>query len=435
MTSVFQKTFSILNKVRNNVILLKHDSEKFGRNLMQLSNPELFESRLIDVMHAHPMHVRVDLRSNMPVRLNVLDSSWTKSGMTGGPNTVINLALRIASKGISVRLVSTAEESRIDAAWLRNHAASLLGQNDPPEILIESAANHEKPLDIGKRDLFLATHWTTAHQLMPILPQLPIKQFFYMLQEFEPGFYPWSSNYARSLETFNMDFYPIINERFLAEFLFSQPFGRLPDPATRERAIIFEPAVDRNVFHPISNNAPRQKRILFYARPTNTRNMFGIGILALREIAADPTFRDWEFVAIGGRGSVPEMKLGHGHVLRPAPWVDYIGYAKLLQNSDLLLCPMISPHTSYPVLEMVACGGISITNVFLTKTESLLHSISPNIIAVEPTVDCFVQGLRSGAKRAIEQNSRIDNLLMATNWNESLQNAVDKFCSIISLMV
>ena len=176
----------IPTKIISNAKLLRRDPERFGRNLMQVTNPALFEQRLLDVHNAVPMHVHYLAEATGPPTLNVLDAAWTVLGMTGGPNTVINLACRIAQQGVSVRLVSTMEAPTIDPRWFRSHAKSLLGDGDVPDIPIVSAAQADQPLRIGPQEVFLAAHWTTAQQLKAVLPRLPIRQFFYMLQEFEP---------------------------------------------------------------------------------------------------------------------------------------------------------------------------------------------------------------------------------------------------------
>jgi hypothetical protein len=185
---------------------LRRDPERLGRNLTQFTNPRLFEQRLIDVLDAVPMHVNVDPAASGPPHLNVLNSTLTRSGMTGGPNTVINLALRIARLGVPVRLVTTVATSATDPAWFRAHVVKLVGDPDLPDVPIVTAAEPGRPLTIGRRDIFLATHWTTAQQLKAVLPRMAIRQFFYMLQEFEPAFHAWSSNYALALETYRLDF-------------------------------------------------------------------------------------------------------------------------------------------------------------------------------------------------------------------------------------
>ena len=86
-----QSLGSLAGKARNQFKLLRTDPEKFGRNLMQYTNRELSQQRLVDVLNAVPMHVKVEAGSSPPC-LHVLDAAWSRDGMTGGPNTVINLA-------------------------------------------------------------------------------------------------------------------------------------------------------------------------------------------------------------------------------------------------------------------------------------------------------------------------------------------------------
>jgi hypothetical protein len=319
----------------------------------------------------------------------------------------------------------------MDPAWFRAHAVQLVGDPNLPDVPIVSAAEPGRPAAIGPHDMFLATHWTTAQQLKAVLPRMAVRQFFYMLQEFEPAFYAWSSNYALALETYGLDFWPVFNESLLAEYMFGQRVGRLADPAMRARATVFEPAIEARVFHPPTTPSPaRPKRLLFYARPTNTRNLFGLGLMALRRASGDLAFAGWEFLSIGGRGSVPPMPLAGRHVLRPEAWMDYEGYARSLRQADVLLCPMLSPHTSYPVLEMAASGGLSVTNTFATKTREALEKLSDNIVATEPTVEAMAAGLIAAAEKVNAGREPTASINMARDWSETLDPAAVRLADL-----
>lgn len=413
--------------------LMRRDPERFGHNLLQFTDPMLFEQRLLDVMNAVPMQVRV--LPGGPPRLNILNPALTREGMTGGPNTIINLALRIARLGVPVRLVTTVETSRLDPAWFRRHAAQLLGDASPPEVPIVSTADPAQPLDLTPHDVFVATHWTTAQQLKHVLPRMAVRQFFYLLQEFEAGFHAWSSNHALALETYGLDFWPVFNEALLAEHMLAQPFGRLDAPETRARATIFEPAVEERLFHPPAGERAGPRRLLFYARPTNSRNLFGLAMLALRQASAAPEFAGWEFLSIGGRGGVPPLALAGGHRLEPAPWLDYAGYARSLREADVLLCPMLSPHTSYPVLEMAASGGLSVTNSFANKTQAALEALSDNIVARAPTVEAMAEGLVEAARRVNAGRVRSSSINLPRDWALSLDPAAARIARIFAELV
>ena len=58
----------------------------------------------------------------------------------------------------------------------------------------------------GANDLFLATYFTPAHYIKHILPSSNRQSFVYLIQDYEPAFFEWSSNYAWALETYGMNF-------------------------------------------------------------------------------------------------------------------------------------------------------------------------------------------------------------------------------------
>jgi hypothetical protein len=153
--------------------------------------------------------------------------------------------------------------------------------------------------------------------------------------------------------------------------------------------------------------------------------MFEMGHDALNLALQDPVFGDddWEFLAIGGRGRVTDMPLAGGRLLKAAPWLDYTDYAKLLRNSDILLSLMLSPHTSYPVLEMAACGGLVVTNAFETKTVEGLERISRNILASEATTEAIAANVVEAARRLRAGHNRAEPVNLPQSWECSLAEA------------
>ena len=401
--------------------LLRDDPERFGRNLLQFTDPARYEAGLLDILAQPPLQVGV--AAGRAPSLNVLQPWLGPEAMTGGPNTIILLAALVAECGVPVRVVTSRTGHKTDPAWFATHAAALLGRAVPPDLQVVAAWDKAVPAEIGGNDLWLATHWTTAQSLRPVLPRMGRPWFVYLVQDFEPGFYAWSSNYALALESYAMPHRAIFNERLLAEHFRAQAPGCYADPAFLDtRCMVFEPAVDRRVFHPPAARRDGPRRLLFYARPTNPRNLLGLGVQALRAAIAQGVFAgEWEFHGIGARGSLPPLALGAGYALRPAPWEGYEAYAESLRRADILLCPMLSPHTSYPVLEMAACGGAVVTNTFGPKTASSLAALSPEIIGVAPTPDGLLAGLREAVARL--GAPRQDRLILPADWDATLRPA------------
>jgi hypothetical protein len=428
------KPLALLKKLSTHLRLLKNDPEKFASNLLQFTDPEGFQRKLADVQKAPELHLSLSAALSQKPTLNVLQPVLSPAVMTGGPNTVINLAHAIARSSVPVRIVTSQATSEADLYWFWQHLSVLTGETVRPSWLtVASAGDAAHPLPIGSRDMFLATHWTTAQQVKRHLPHMDIKRCFYLIQDYEPGFYPWSSNYALALETYGLDHIGVFNERLLYDYFVAQKVGIYADPELADQGLVFEPAVDRAHFHP-PNEARVQgkRRLLYYARPGNPRNMLGLGLEALRAAVGQTVFQhdNWEFLAIGGSNSLPPIPLGHGAVLQPAPWFNYSAYGNLLRTSDVLLCPMLSPHTSYPVLEMAASGGVVVTNSFGTKTATRLKAISANIIAAPPTEEGLAQALVEAAVRLRHGVDRQTPLHLPVNWNVALAETARNIAAI-----
>jgi len=420
----------LLSKLGRHLHLLWQQPDTFGFNLLQFSNPARLRERLLDTLCAPALQLRLELALAQAPALNVLLGTFSAAALTCGPNTVLQLALCLARAGMPVRLVSAAPSAPAQRQALRAHLQLLGGAGQLPQGLqIASAADVAQPLAIGAGDRFLATHWTTAQQHKPVLALLCTPCFYYLIQEFEPGFYAWSSNHALALETYGMEHIGIFNQALLRDYFVAQGVGRYADARWAQQSLVFEPAVDRSHFHPpLWARGHGRRRLLFYARASNPRNLLGLGLAALRRARAHAAFanEDWEFLAIGGNNSLPPLELGGGHVLQPAAWMDYLAYARLLRDADVLLCPMLSPHTSYPVLEMAASGGLVVTTAFATKTAERLAALSPLILAAPATEEGLALALVKAAGRVQAGVQTPVALDLPSNWQTALQPVVQQ---------
>lgn len=337
--------------------------------------------------------------------------------MSGGPNTIFNVTMPLARDGLPLRYVATSGPLDADVYRLRAHAKAVTGIDaDAVEFVDASAPGGS--LDIGVGDVLVATWWPTAHTARAALDVTVARGFVYLIQDFEPGFYPWSTKYALAAATYDMPFRAVVNEPMLLAHLRATGTGRFADPSTP--AVAFMPAVDRGVFAPRTERAYGPRRLVFYARPRHARNLFELGLAALRRAAEVGVFDsdDWEFLAIGE--PIADLAIGRG-TLRATPWLDYRAYAAFLRSADVLLSLMLSPHTSYPPLEMAATGGHVVTNTFGGKTAEALRAISPTIHPAAPAVEPLVEALRE-AVAAAHDPAPDASVELASTWDAALRD-------------
>ena len=363
-------------------------------------------------------------------RLNLLVPGLAMRHLSGGPNTALEIAGRLALSGVRVRLISTEFAFDEDLAPFRAHMRGLLGTDLPADVQLVSANDRAVPLAIGARDLFMATAWWTAQQAKYAVRHTQHSRFVYLIQDYEPLFHPASTQQALAEETYSLDHLPVVNSQWLHEFLVRERIGRFADPAFVERSLVFQPAVDRTLFFPALDRSTRaRRRLLFYARPTGgLRNLFELGVAALEKAVADGTLdpERWELVGMGE--SFEAVSLGRGATLVPAPWLDLAGYAQQMRESDILLSLMLSPHPSYPPLEMAACGGLAVTTAFANKTPEALAELSANIIGIPPTLEGISEGLEAAVARLddVEGRRAAAAINLPASWRSSLAEVVPR---------
>jgi len=370
-------------------------------------------------------------------RLSVFLPSLQMRHMSGGPNTAILLALRLhdACK-IPLRFVSTDMPLESDAT-LHRHFEELTETDLPrKDITSVAIADRNLPFELGSEEVILATAWWTAQPAHRILARTKRpRPYLYLVQEFEPGLYPWSSEYALAEETYAHDIRPIVNEQTVLDFLVERRQGRFAEADfVRDHCVAFEPALDVRKFHPGDvGTRPGKKRLLFYARPTAPRNLYQLGLAALKDAIEADAFplAEWEICFMGEK--IPDLELGKGHVIRTLPWQSFDGYAANLRACDAGLSLMLSPHTSYPPLEMAACGVPCVTTSYATKTAQRLVEVSPNLIPAIPDRGHLAFALREAWVRSqdLERRKKDAHVSWPRSWNAAFDPILPRIVKTI----
>ncbi|WP_264603903.1 glycosyltransferase [Sphingobium sp. B8D3B] len=403
-------------------------------------------SPMLAISPAIPLNLAVSPDLSTLPSINVLLPAVRKESLSGGPNTALNIAYRLAAIGHRVRIIATdlPPGSDVDVVW--ELMMNLSGTAERlAHVEIVDGSDRSRPMMIGSNDIFFATAWWTAVMAHVASPLVGDKPFLYLIQDFEPLFYAASSHYALALETYDFPHIPVINTHLLRDFLIGNAIGRFAQSAHAEGALAFEPALDRAVFYP-PNLSPRplttvrskskaknqpssqkKRRLLFYARPSiGARNLFEIGLAALTAAVDQHIFDPdtWDIIGMGEE-FVPRS-LGQGAMLECAPWLGFNSYAEQMRGSDILLSLMLSPHPSYPPLEMASCGGIVVTNNYANKTADRLAEISANIIAAEPNVSAIVSALQKAVMRLDDMEARhtASKLDLPASWDEAFAEII-----------
>ena len=125
----------------------------------------------------------------------------------------------------------------------------------------------------------------------------------------------------------------------------------------------------------------KRKQILIYGRPGVSRNAFEIVVEALRKwVAMQPGANSWTILSAGEQHD--PVYLGEGIYLNSVGKLTLEEYAKVLEESYAGISLMVSPHPSYPPLEMSVFDVQVITNSYGNKN---ISDFSENIISLDNT--------------------------------------------------
>ena len=228
-----------------------------------------------------------------------------------------------------------------------------------------------KTIPVSKNDIFVATGWWTAYTVADVIRWQKAtygaeKPLIYMVQDYEPGFYPWSSRYmmADSTYRFEIPTIAVINSKELKDFLDSKGYSFY-------RSFCYRPVLNTKLKEQLMKlseltQTSRKKQVMVYGRPGVERNAFALIVEALKKwVQIQPDIEEWNIVSAGE--SFEDIELGNGKKLHSIGKVSLEEYAKIMYETKAAISLMVSPHPSYPPLEMSTFGVKVITNTYDNK--------------------------------------------------------------------
>ena len=293
-------------------------------------------------------------------------------------------------------------------------------QHDPQFVFAPPLAD-DSSVDIVDGEPFITTSWWTTASTLGTVPQRAI---VYLLQEDERMFYPHGDDRLRCEQIIaSEDIRFVLNTKLLRDHLVATGLRNI-----ERHGVAFEPAFPRSVFH--EREWTGKKRLMFYARPNNQRNLFYLGIeiidRVLDEAIIDP--KEWELILLGK--DIPELHFDSGIAVKRFENLNWNEYAELAGTIDLALCLMYTPHPSYPPLDLAASGAVVVTNEYMNKTD--LSAYSRNIIAARLEKQALVDAVRQGAALAVDDLRRKENqrnACLGSDWREALAPVVERLAN------
>ncbi|MCT7593185.1 rhamnosyltransferase WsaF family glycosyltransferase [Aliarcobacter butzleri] len=323
-------------------------------------------------------------------RINLFLPSINKEHVFGGISTAINFFKELQvnlSEEFSYRIIITdaAASDTIDT-FDKYKIINMCKDSDEKYQLVFVNDRYGKALPIWENDIFIATAWWTAYnakELIRIQNNFYGNSFnlIYFIQDFEPGFYQWSSRYSLAESTYKDEIKTtaVINSKELYDFMKikNYPFSE---------TYYFVPKLNQKLkeFLPKLADIKKVNRVLVYGRPSVSRNVFEIVVNSLKSFAEYENSKEWEFISLGEKHR--DIDLGNGNKLISKGKVSLEEYADYLLTSKIGLSLMISPHPSYPPLEMAFFGLKTITNSYENKNLSYMHENIVNVDDLRPSV-------------------------------------------------
>lgn len=358
--------------------------------------------------------------------LTILVPTLNPTEVFAGIATAVDVGLGLAARGIPVRFIAT----DLPISSLEASRRFILGRMQPSaraqggaDLVSLHCGLHEGEVPAHRGDVFLATAWWSAHVADTLIKEFGYRQaeFLYLIQDFEPNFYPWGQEFADASASYALNFRPIFNTTTLRSYFAENGFSF----ATAD-SLAFRPSIDiaRYAGGTRCNPGGRARRIAIYGRPEVARNMFETAVEALSTFVTQQAIGpdDVELVSIGLKHQTVQLP---NHVkiksLGKLSWEDYPEY---LLGVDVGLCLMYSPHPSHLPIEMAASGVRVVTNSFGPKD---LSKLSPAILSAPPSSPEIARALaRAWAMPAVTGEERqVEMALLGATLDETVGALAD----------
>ncbi|MET0447666.1 MAG: hypothetical protein ABW004_04645 [Aeromicrobium sp.] len=323
-------------------------------------------------LHDSSLAIALAPATSRAPHVNLVLPSVAPDEIFAGVKTAVQAAIVLGRRlGLPLRFIAM-HESGSEGSYAETHTYLTSTFDIAPDRLTLLSRAGLFAEGFGVDDYWIATYWTTAHALDVAQKggSVDPARVVYLVQDYEPGFFPWSSESSIASSTYHAPFTIVVNSLPLRNYLASTEGVHIADD------LVFAPHFDvasmRRVAAARDELAPRDTpRIFFYGRPGKPRNLYTVGLTALR-LAVTALHADGVAVEVVSAG-LPhaDIDLGHGTTMSSLGRLDWEEYCDLLAGVDVGLSLQKSAHPSHPPLEIAMSGAWAVTNEFAGTREDL----------------------------------------------------------------
>ena len=345
----------------------------------------LADARKVAVQDIRDIYFREEKRETY--RLNLMLPSLNSRNMFGGIATALKcfetMGERLQCDMRIVLIDMEMDEEAVQKYGEEYQIVDPMESSDARKQIVSMVYRKAVTLPVSDRDQFMFTSWWSAYIIQHAYSawvekgHAQPKPFLYLIQDYEPGFYAWSSEFLLAESTYKCKFpqIAIFNSRELREYVMQKGYSF-------HSVYSFDPILNSTLgqeVQKLGESVFKKKQILVYGRPGTDRNAFKIVVEALKKwVSIQKNPESWTVLSAGEKH--PPVYLGEEMYMTSVGKLSIEEYAKVLRESYAGISLMVSPHPSYPPLEMAVFDVKVITNSFRNKN---ISSFSENIISME----------------------------------------------------
>jgi glycosyltransferase involved in cell wall biosynthesis len=291
-----------------------------------------------------------------------------------GIQTIFRFMEKLSLEGVKNHIVIY-DNPTMDTSKMRQEISDHFPDLNNYQITVFS---DDKLTDIAKlppSDIAFCTIWVSAYVLLRFNKT---KRKYYFVQDYEPLFYVAGSTSALAESTYRFGYRGIVNTPGLLAAV-NQEHGL--------EGVSFIPAVNHALYYPDPQRNNERVRIFFYARPSNPRNAFNLGILTINQLIEDYGSKI-EIITAGAEWDERQYDL-KGKITNLGLIKSLDEVAALDRTCDIGFAFMLNKHTTYQMMEYSASGMATVMNN--NEDHHWLHKDGENCLLAEPSPSAMAE--------------------------------------------